>query len=252
MERTMPLAGQRAAAGEAAALPQWSNALRAIREARGVSQAGWAARLGRSRNTVQRWESGAAVPDQEAEQAIIDYCRGQALFDLPLYDGALSADGLRRLFAVARLGGVATRLPPAGRSLDAVLAAGPAQPMRASLPESGEPAAARGARRPLLVGRETELAVLRERLAAAQAGHGSLVLLVGEPGIGKTRLAEALAAEAQGAGVSVLWGRCWEGDGAPPFWPWRELLRGYSEQQCPRTLRAKLGSGAAALTQLLP
>src|SRR5215472_5806652 len=85
MERTMPLAGQRAAAGEAAALPQWSNALRAIREARGVSQAGWAARLGRSRNTVQRWESGAAVPDQEAEQAIIDYCRGHALFDLPLY-----------------------------------------------------------------------------------------------------------------------------------------------------------------------
>ncbi|MGI8553090.1 MAG: ATP-binding protein, partial [Dehalococcoidia bacterium] len=121
-----------------------------------------------------------------------------------------------------------------------------------SIKEGAEQETGPGDGIPALVGREAELSVLRERLTAAQAGHGSLVLLAGEPGIGKTRLAEELARQAAQQGVTVLWGRCWEGEGAPPFWLWREILKAYSDQQSPLTLRAELGSGAAVLTQLLP
>src|SRR5207302_4987038 len=49
-------------------------------------------------------------------------------------------------------------------------------------------------------------------------------LLVGEPGIGKTQLAEAAAARARDARMLVVFGRCWE-EGAPPYWPWVQVLR---------------------------
>ena len=68
------------------------------------------------------------------------------------------------------------------------------------------------------VGREGELAALTADLDAA-AGRGGVVLVGGEAGIGKTRLAEELAVQATARGALVLWGRCWEGEGAPVFWP---------------------------------
>jgi tetratricopeptide (TPR) repeat protein len=70
------------------------------------------------------------------------------------------------------------------------------------------------------VGRETELELLRDAL-----GRGRIVVLAGEPGIGKTRIAEEIAAEAAARGIPVGWGRCWEGDGAPAFWPWIPIIR---------------------------
>src|ERR1700736_4655419 len=75
------------------------------------------------------------------------------------------------------------------------------------------------------VGRERELAELRAALDAANAGRGRLFLLSGEPGIGKTRLAEELALEATSRGMRAVWGRCWEGGGAPAYWPWVQILR---------------------------
>jgi predicted ATPase len=77
----------------------------------------------------------------------------------------------------------------------------------------------------LFVGRRAELAALRGALAAAAAGRGRIVLLVGEPGIGKSRLAEAFEGWARVAGAEVLAGRCFEGPGAPAFWPWAQVLR---------------------------
>ncbi len=75
-----------------------------------------------------------------------------------------------------------------------------------------------------LVGRERELATLHEVLAAALAGHGSLVLISGEAGIGKTTLAEATLAEAAEQGVLVLVGRCYDLAETPPYGPWREAF----------------------------
>src|SRR5918993_918204 len=75
------------------------------------------------------------------------------------------------------------------------------------------------------VGRRQELAGLAECLASALAGHPSLVLCRGQPGIGKTRLAEELAAVGESAGAVVVWGRAPEAAGAPPYWPWRQILR---------------------------
>jgi eukaryotic-like serine/threonine-protein kinase len=104
------------------------------------------------------------------------------------------------------------------------------------------------------VGREGELAELAADLDAAVAGRGGVVLLAGEPGIGKTRLAEELAARAAEHGALVLWGRCWEGEGAPAFWPWVQVVRGYVQTQAgdPSELRRDLGAGAADIAQLVP
>ena len=70
------------------------------------------------------------------------------------------------------------------------------------------------------VGREKELERLRNAFDAALAGRGGLVMLVGEPGIGKTRTTEELEAYARERGATVLWGRAHESSGAPPYWPW--------------------------------
>jgi predicted ATPase len=64
------------------------------------------------------------------------------------------------------------------------------------------------------------MALLRAALEDACAGQGNVVLLAGEPGIGKTRTAEELGLQAAQRGAQVLWGRCYEGSGAPAFWPW--------------------------------
>lgn len=75
-----------------------------------------------------------------------------------------------------------------------------------------------------LVGRESELRQLTVVLDDLATGRGGLVLLTGEPGIGKTRLAEELAARATAAGAEVHWATCWEGGGPPAYWPWVQLL----------------------------
>jgi AAA ATPase domain len=76
-----------------------------------------------------------------------------------------------------------------------------------------------------LVGRGLPLAGLGAALDAALAGHGSLVLITGEPGIGKTALVTCFADEAAARGVRVAWSRCAEGEGVPAFWLWTQVLR---------------------------
>jgi hypothetical protein len=76
-----------------------------------------------------------------------------------------------------------------------------------------------------LVGRDQLLTALRADVEGALAGHGGLVLLVGDAGIGKTALATEAAAHAEARGARVVWGTCWEGDGAPGFWPWVQVAR---------------------------
>ena len=72
----------------------------------------------------------------------------------------------------------------------------------------------------VFVGRQRELAELRSALEESLAGRGQMAMLVGEPGIGKTRTAQELTSYAETQGARVLWGRCYEEEGAPPYWPW--------------------------------
>ena len=103
-----------------------------------------------------------------------------------------------------------------------------------------------------LVGRTRELEELISGLDSALAGRGCLFLVSGEPGIGKSRLADEFAANAARRGARVLWGRCWEAGGAPAYWPWVQLLRAYLRSQDPDTIREQMGSGATDIAQMLP
>src|SRR5204863_193069 len=81
-------------------------------------------------------------------------------------------------------------------------------------------------------------------LEDAVGGRGRFFLVVGEAGIGKTRLAEELAREAAERGGVALWGRCWEGEGAPPYWPWVQVIRALLQGVPAEELRPAVGAGA--------
>src|SRR5207249_1736889 len=91
-------------------------------------------------------------------------------------------------------------------------------------------------------GRAREMALLRAGLQDALAGQMRLILISGEPGIGKTFLADAIAAEAGEQGIWVLWGRCWESGGAPAYWPWLQILRALVQAPGSDRLVARTGS----------
>ncbi|MCI0856932.1 MAG: protein kinase, partial [Chloroflexi bacterium] len=80
----------------------------------------------------------------------------------------------------------------------------------------------------VFVGREKEMERLRQALDATFAGRGGLVMLVGEPGIGKTRTTQELETYARVRGAQVLWGRTHEAAGAPAYWPWLQAGNQYA------------------------
>ena len=104
----------------------------------------------------------------------------------------------------------------------------------------------------VFVGRKAELAALQAGLEDALSGKGRLLLLVGEPGIGKSRLADELIRQARLRGVRILVGRCWEAGGAPAYWPWVQSLRAYLRDVAPELLRVQLGAGGGQIAQILP
>ncbi|HEU6443562.1 MAG TPA: BTAD domain-containing putative transcriptional regulator [Gaiellaceae bacterium] len=103
-----------------------------------------------------------------------------------------------------------------------------------------------------LIGRERELAALLEGLEGALSGRGRLLLIAGEPGIGKSRLADELAEHARRRRAVTLFGRAWEAGGAPAYWPWVQAIRSYVRGRDAETVRDQLGSGAADVAQMLP
>ncbi|TNY36707.1 ATP-binding protein [Thermomonospora catenispora] len=102
-----------------------------------------------------------------------------------------------------------------------------------------------------LIGREHAAALLRAEIDRAVGGHGGLVLVTGEAGIGKTALVGDAAAEARRRGALVLGGSCWGADGAPGYWPWVQVLRGLrrasTEAEWAEVRRASGGATAVLL-----
>lgn len=75
------------------------------------------------------------------------------------------------------------------------------------------------------VGRQREQERIDAALDGARAGRTRVLLFSGDPGIGKSRLVEDAALRAAERQMTVAWGRAWEAGGAPPYWPWIQILR---------------------------
>lgn len=99
-----------------------------------------------------------------------------------------------------------------------------------------------------IIGREHPAALLRAEVDRVTASHGGLVLVAGEPGIGKTTLVSAAADDARRRGALVLGAACWDSDSAPGYWPWVQVLRrlGRRPDDWARA-REAAGPGLAAL-----
>ncbi|MEX0875396.1 MAG: AAA family ATPase [Actinomycetota bacterium] len=113
-----------------------------------------------------------------------------------------------------------------------------------------EPALAQG--RTPFVDRDEERAAMRQSVDAALDGHGSLLLLAGDTGTGKTRLAEEIGAEAEGRGMRFCVGRCYEASRADAFSPFIAVLEAIERESTPRDFRVLLGESAGEIARLLP
>ena len=102
------------------------------------------------------------------------------------------------------------------------------------------------------VGRKAELVQLTKALQGARKGFGRVVLLAGSGGMGKTRLTQQLALQAERGGTQVLWGRCLEEAGAPAYWPWRQLIRSYLRSGVDPDPAKTFGSGLADIASIVP
>ena len=109
-----------------------------------------------------------------------------------------------------------------------------------------------GRRRTSFVGRESEQSDIRHFLDLAIAGRGGLVLIGGEPGIGKTRLVEEISADARGRGVVVLTGHCYDMQGMQPYLPFVEVLEAGVRSIEPGALLTALGDAAPEAAKLMP
>lgn len=102
------------------------------------------------------------------------------------------------------------------------------------------------------IGRAKELNAIVEALDGAVEGAGAVILVAGEPGIGKTRLAKEASRLAEERAFKVFWGRAWEAGGAPALWPWIEIVRSYASSVDEQSLRADIGGHASLLASLVP
>lgn len=104
----------------------------------------------------------------------------------------------------------------------------------------------------VLVGRDEELSTLEDALLAACRGEGSVVVLSGDAGMGKSRLCTELTARAEKIGATVMEGSCSEADLALPYLPFLEAIGNYLSSAESAKLRARLGVHARELGKVFP
>jgi tetratricopeptide (TPR) repeat protein len=135
---------------------------------------------------------------------------------------------------------------------------------------SGEPAPAHGGRpqasavmldvspfplaeRTAFVGRESEVCAIRAAIDRALSGHGSIVMLRGGPGVGKTRLAMEMSEYASRVGFRCVVGHCYERDEPVPFLPFVEIIEGHLANAASLEDHSRrIGDNAAELAQIAP
>ena len=103
-----------------------------------------------------------------------------------------------------------------------------------------------------LIGREVERKELLQRLEEAMAGRGSMVMIGGEPGVGKTHLINSVLDEARRRGVYANIGHCYEMEGSPPYVPFIEMLERTAQTAPKATWRDALGDSASEIAKLMP
>jgi len=103
-----------------------------------------------------------------------------------------------------------------------------------------------------LVGRVREVRGACALLDDVRVGRGRALLIGGEPGVGKTRLAEEIAETARDRRFDVAWGRSSEEGGAPSFWPWIQALRSRLRGVATSDISRRIGVGREHLLKLLP
>jgi serine/threonine protein kinase/tetratricopeptide (TPR) repeat protein len=101
-------------------------------------------------------------------------------------------------------------------------------------------------------GRQSEQAEIGRLVDQAMAGNGTLLLIGGEPGVGKTRLAEVTLARAQARGCLALVGRCYETEGTAPFVPWVEIVEHLARIVPRPAFREALGDAGPEVAKLVP
>ncbi len=103
----------------------------------------------------------------------------------------------------------------------------------------------------VFVGRDDEMEQLRMAVDSAFSGNGQVILVSGEPGIGKTTLVSEVATYAAMRGAQVLWSRNYEVSGRPPYWAWIQLIRKYVHDRNAEQLRSELGSEGPVIGQIV-
>ena len=101
------------------------------------------------------------------------------------------------------------------------------------------------------VGRERDVERLRVALENTIAGRGHVAMVSGEPGVGKSRLAQELARRSEFRGAQVAWGRCYDEQGLPPYWPWVQIIRSFLRSGSSDDMARALGPGAPEIGEIV-
>ena len=186
-----------------------------------VNRAARMAGLG-DRNAVAIAAGASALLEVDSRSLPIEYC------------GVVELKGFTEPQSVHRL------VTAGDIALPTMVRKRPRHPSHAS-EQTGETSAS-------MVGRRSELSEIAHHLDRTLEGHGSIVFIGGEPGLGKTVLARCVAAEADARDIAVVWGRCREDRGAPSLWPWLQVLSALGFQRADlRPIIGPTGDDLAAL-----